>query len=129
MGGSGIAGDVVRGEAHRGMVEADGALEAQLGGAAIELGGGDVIAERVAGPADPARLGRYVDFGIENDLVAVVARPQHHAMFTKGHRLPVVVGGDVPYDENRHRDPKSRREVDASRDAGRFLAKLKSPDR
>jgi hypothetical protein len=29
-------------------------------------------------------------------------------MFAEGHRLAVVVGGDMPNDENRHCGPKSR---------------------
>ena len=102
---AGMFGDIVRGEVHRGMVEADRALEAQLGSPVVEFGGGDVVAEIVAGPVQPARRGLNGNVGIKDDLVAVVARPQHHAMFAKGHRLTVAISGDVFNDENRHAAP------------------------
>ena len=101
-----ISGDVGRIEPRRSVIDANRAVEAKLGGAPGEARGRNVIAEIVAGPVDPARLGRNGDAGSQHLLVVVVARPQHHAVLAECDRLPVVIGRDVPDGQNRHRGPR-----------------------
>ena len=58
-----------------------------------------IIAENILRPGDMARRGRNYEFGLEHDLVIVVARTQALA---ERHRLRIMVSRDVWDGENRH---------------------------
>jgi hypothetical protein len=65
-----------------------------------------VIAEIISFPGYFGRGRRDVDFRVKDDLVAVIARPQHHAVFAKGDRLAVAVRGYMANREDRHGNPR-----------------------
>ena len=92
-------------EVARRMVEMDIADEAKLGRPIVEFCHGHMIAETVSRPGDLPRARRDFDFGPQDFLVVVVAGQQHHAVFAKGDRLMILIGGHVFDAENRHCRP------------------------
>jgi hypothetical protein len=64
-----------------------------------------MIAENIPRPEDLARRGRNFEFGLEHDLVIVVARTQHHPVLAERDRLRIMVCRDVSDGENRHCGP------------------------
>src|SRR3954464_6423366 len=84
------------------MVEAEGALEAQLARAAREARDRDAVAEDVVDPAELSRLGGDVQPRLEEPLVVALARAQQHPVLAEGDRLPVAVGRHVADGANRH---------------------------
>ncbi len=87
------------------MVEMDIADEAKLRRPIVEFRHGHVIAKTVPRPGDLPRARRDFDFGPEDFLVVIVAGQQHHAVFAKGDRLMILIGGHVFDAENRHCRP------------------------
>ena len=87
------------------MVEMDIADEAKLGRPVVEFRHGHVIAETVPRPGDLPRARRDFDFGPQDFLVVVVAGQEHHAVFAKGDRLMILIGGYVFDAENWHCRP------------------------
>jgi hypothetical protein len=96
------------------MVETNGAFEAEFRGPIRETGGGDMIAEDIAGPRKAARLGRDLEFRFKHVLVAVVARTQHHPVLAENDRPFIVVGRDVPDGENQGKPLNDPREHTSS---------------
>jgi len=85
--------------------EPDGAGEAQFAGTLGKTRGAYVIAEMILFPGDLGGRGRDVEFRIEHGLVAIVARPQHHAVFAESDRIAVAVRGYMANREDRHGIP------------------------
>ena len=103
--GPGEFRDLAPVEAGRRVVHADRAREGQLLGAIGERRHRQMIAEGIARPRQAARTGRDLDRGIEDALVPVVARAEHHHVLAERHRPPVAVGRQVSDRENRHGRP------------------------
>src|SRR6266481_7968896 len=87
----------------RGLIEANDALEMKLLSSPAEPGNGNAIAKHVVDPPDVRGFRRDRELSLEQLLVVVVPRPQHHAMFAKCDRLLIAVGGDVANSDDGHR--------------------------
>src|ERR1700733_7974479 len=66
------------------MLDADGALDAQLLCAPRKPGDPDVIAESVLNEAQAPRLRTDVEVRVDQALIVAVARSQHHPVLTEG---------------------------------------------
>src|SRR5271156_3913088 len=62
----------------------------------------DVVAELISPPSEALRLRANLKFGLQNLLIVVVARTQHHPMLAEGDWFLITIGRDVFYRENRH---------------------------
>jgi predicted N-formylglutamate amidohydrolase len=89
-------------KAQRRISDADIADKTKLGGPIVELRRRHVITEIVARPGELQRLGRDLDLGMEDFLIFVVARQQHHPVLAERDRAVIVICRYVPNIENRH---------------------------
>ena len=127
--GFGMIRDVFRAKISRRVIDADPAFDMKHRRALGEAGGRDVIAERIARPGNLAWRGRDREFGLQHLLVAIVARPQHHAMLAERDRLPVAIGRDVP-DGEMALGPACRTSVAVQKSAsfcGEFIMRTSEP--
>jgi hypothetical protein len=80
-----------------------------------------MIAENIPRPGDLAWRGRNFEFGLEHDLVIIVARTQHHPVLAERDGLRIMVSRDVSDGENRHCGPALIQVADkASSDSKQF---------
>jgi hypothetical protein len=84
----------IEGEDRR-VVEANGALEAELFRAGVERDHGDAVSEDIVHPADARGLGRNRQIGFEQPLVPAVSRTKHEPVLIERDGLTVAVGRDV----------------------------------
>jgi hypothetical protein len=97
--------DISRVKMRRNMIQANHACEAKLPGPVSEMSGCDVIAETILRPRYLDGFGNDVDIGFEHGLVPVVARTQHHSVFSERDWLSISVASDMPDRENWHFGP------------------------
>ena len=79
----------------RGLLETNHAFEAQLLSSPAEPGNGNAVAENVVDPSDIGGFRRDHQLSLEQFLVVVVARPQHHAVLAECDGLLVAVNSKV----------------------------------
>jgi len=87
---------VVRG-VPRLMLDAYGAVEAQILCATRKPSDPNVIAESVLNKAQARRLRANLEVRLDDFLGVGIARTEHQAVLAKGDRPPVVIGRYVPY--------------------------------
>jgi hypothetical protein len=78
------------------MLEAHGALEAQLFCATRKPRDPHMIAECVLNEVQAPRLRADLEARLDHSLIVGVAWTKHHSVLAKGDRLPVAIGRDVP---------------------------------
>ena len=91
-----------RAEVTRPVVDPNPADKTKLPRPAAEVSRRHVIAEAILRPGNLFRAGGNFELRLDDLLIVVVARPQHHPVLAECHRPLVVVGRDVLDAENRH---------------------------
>src|ERR1700721_2067645 len=89
-------------EFRRRMLDTKAALETQRLGAAGEVRDGYLIAKDVARAPHETRLRCNFKFPLEESLVMIIARAQHHRVLAEAHWLLVTISGDVSAGQNPH---------------------------
>jgi hypothetical protein len=103
-----IVFDAKVGGISRGMVETNGRLELKYLAGGIEIDKSYAVSERIMYPPDIDWFGRHFKLAVQQTLVKAVARPKHQLMWSKPHRLPILVCCLVVYGENSHQLPISK---------------------